>query len=201
MQLESDLLSQLWINWKWFLKAINVFSLFRNKGGSSVNRHDFLLPKGALCKVWPRFAQWFWGIFLKCWQCILAILLLIIAPLERVDFSFAKAVLSLFWLKLFQLVWRRTWRCERFTDRQADRQTDKRRSEKLTGASSSVKLKIVTLINMSRQYHWRDMKKGYSLVIYNKPFDANSTSRQENFIYTCTTICSSDFCLESQEKH
>ena len=32
------------------------------------------------------------------------------------------------------------------------------------------------------------MKRGCSLVIYNKPFDANSTSRQENFIYTCTTI-------------
>ena len=179
--------------WKWFLKAINVFSLFRNflplKGVAfHVNRLDMisLYPK-VLCAKFDQESLSGSGEYSQMLTMYFSYFS-IIARLERVDFSFAKAVLCLFWLKLFQLVWRRRWRCERFTDRQTDRQTDKRRPENLTGASSSVKQKIVRLINMSRQYHWRDMKRDCSLAIYNKPFDANSTSRQENFIYTCTTI-------------
>ena len=128
MQLESDLLCQLWINWKWFLKAINVFSLFRNKGGSFLCEQA-LFPFTQRC-----FVHSLTKIRLVVLENILKVdmyfsYFAIIIPFERVDFSFAKTVLSLFWLKLFQLVWRRRWRCERFTDRQTDRRTDKRRSE------------------------------------------------------------------------
>ena len=77
----------------------------------------------------------------------------IISPLKRASSFFWTNLNSLYqrmflcqvWLKLAQWLWRRKWKCEKFTDGRTNRQTDRlttdeRWSEKLTWAFSSGEL-------------------------------------------------------------
>ena len=54
--------------------------------------------------------------------------------LNKLESSLPNNTLSQVWLKLAQWFWRRSRKCEKFTDEQTDGQTatDNRRSEKLT---------------------------------------------------------------------
>ena len=69
----KDALCQIWLKlaqrfWRRiFLNFVNVFSLSRNdhpleKGWTlHLNKFESPSPKDALCQVWLKLAQWFWG--------------------------------------------------------------------------------------------------------------------------------------------
>ena len=94
-------------------------------------------------------AQWFWRRrILNIFNIVLHFCYYL--PLEKgvalylskLESPLPKDALCQVWLKLAQWFWRRSWKCEKFTDGQTDGQTtDNRRSEKITWALSSGELK------------------------------------------------------------
>ena len=80
--------------------------------------------------------------------------------LNKLDSPSSKDALCQVRLKLTQWFWRRSWKCEKFTDGQMDGQTDDRWSEKLTWAFSLGELKIAHLvINQSSHFQWLFLDK------------------------------------------
>ena len=103
-----------------YLNFVNVFSLFRNhlpleKGVAlHLNKFESPLSKDALCQVWLKLAQWFWGRFFNFVNYIFS-LFHHYFPLEKVgalrlpklNSPSPKDDLCLVWLILAQWLWRR----------------------------------------------------------------------------------------------
>ena len=108
-----------------FLNFVNVFSLFPKyppleKGGAlHLKILEFPSPKGALCQVWLKLAQWFWRS--RCFNFINVFSLFRnylplgkdgALQLKKSKFPLPKDSLCQIWLKLAQWLWRR--RCFNF---------------------------------------------------------------------------------------
>ena len=130
----EDALCQVWLKlaqWFWIrrcLNFVNELSLFRNyfpfeKGAAlHLNELEFPSPKDAWCKVWLKWAQWFWRRrffnFVNVFSLFRNYL-----PLEKggalhlnkLESPLPKDALCQVWLKLAQRFWRRRWKCEKFT--------------------------------------------------------------------------------------
>ena len=59
------------------------------------------------------------------------------------------------WLKLAQLLWRRRWKCEKFTDRQTDRRTNRR-----TDGQTDDGRHVIRKAHLSFQISWGKNKTG-----------------------------------------
>mgnify|MGYP003688421365 CR=1 FL=1 len=124
--------------WNWasgsgeedFLKFVNIFSLFRYylylKRGMALHLRKFEASstKTALCQVWLKLAQWFWrrrflnfiNVFLLFCN-YLSLEKCMTHHLRKLEFFSPKDALCQVWLKLAQLLGRKRWKCEKFTDR------------------------------------------------------------------------------------
>ena len=91
--------------------------------------------------------------------------------LNKFEFPPPKDALCKVWLKLAQWFWRRSWKCEKFTDRQ---RIDSRRSEKLIWAFSSGELQRRCFSEISRTECFPSDRYISSFFIWNM-YTKNST--------------------------
>ena len=96
-----------------------------------LNKLESPPPKDDLCQVWLKLAQWFWRRRFLNIFCIF-LLFSYYLPLEKgatlhlnkLESPPPKDDLCQVWLKLAQWFWRRSRKCEKFTDRRTDGRTD-----------------------------------------------------------------------------
>ena len=124
----KDALCQVWLQlaqlfWRRrFLNFVKIFLLFRNYLPLEKGRAFYLkklespLPKGALCQVWLKLAQWFWRRrFLNFVNVLVFGYFVIISPLKKggplhlnkLESPSPKDAGCQIWLKLAQWFWRR----------------------------------------------------------------------------------------------
>ena len=99
----------------------------RNGVGLYLNKLESPPSKDALCQVWFKLAQWFWRRrFLNNFNIILHFRYYL--PLEKgmalhmnkLESPLPKDALCQVLFKFVQWFWRRSWKCEKFTDGQTD---------------------------------------------------------------------------------